>query len=97
MQNNALRLFLGGVSRGELLQPYLVVNVTGLVQFRKNFSYILPPLASYNYYLQQSISVKLIYHFLYLVSYLFFKCLEEVFEEERNENEKGKLQFRNVL
>ena len=24
--------FLGGVSRGELLQPYLVINVTGLVE-----------------------------------------------------------------
>ena len=48
-----LKLFLCGVSRGELLQPYLGINVTGLVQFMKNFSYILPLLASYNYYLQQ--------------------------------------------
>ena len=53
---------------------------------RKN---ILPPLASDNY-LQQSISVKLIYQFLYLINgYLFFRYLEEIFEEERNENKKG--------
>ena len=69
--------FLSGVSRGELLQYYLVINVTGLVQFGKNLNYILPPLVSYNY-LQQSISVKLIYQFLYLINgYLFFTCLEK--------------------
>ena len=33
-------------SRGELLQPYLVVNVIDLAQFGKNLSYILPSLAS---------------------------------------------------
>ena len=38
--------FLSGVSRGELLQPFLVINLPGLVQFGKNLSYILPPLAS---------------------------------------------------
>ena len=76
-------------SRDKLLQPYLVVNVIGLAQFGKNLSYILPPLASQNYLLQ-SISVKLIYQFLYLINgYLFFRCLEKVFEEERNENKKG--------
>ena len=37
--------------------------------------------------MQQSISVKLIYQFLYLINgYLFFRCLEKVFEEEKNEN-----------
>ena len=77
-----------GVSRGKLLQSYIVINVTGLIQFVKNLSYILPPLGSQNYLLQ-SISVKLIYQFLYLVNdYLFFRCLEKVFEEERNENRK---------
>ena len=38
--------FLNGVLRGELLQSYLVVNITDLVQFGKNLSYILPPLTS---------------------------------------------------
>ena len=38
--------FLSGVSRGELLQPYLVINLPGLVQFGKNISYILLVLAS---------------------------------------------------
>ena len=72
-----------------MLQPYLVINVTGLVQIEKNLNYILPPLASYNY-LQQRISVKLIYQFLYVINgYLFFRCLEKVFQEEKNENEKG--------
>ena len=49
--------FLSRVSRSGLLQP-LVINITGLVQFEKNLSYILSPLASKNYLLQ-SISVKL--------------------------------------
>ena len=31
--------------------------------------------------------MKLIYQFLYLINgYLFFRCLEKVFEEEKNEN-----------
>ena len=56
-----------------------------MVQFGKNF---LPPLASENY-LQQSMPVKLIYQFLYLINgYLFFRCLEKIFEEGRN-NKKG--------
>ena len=60
------------------------------VQFGKNFSYILPPLASQNHLLQ-SISVKLIYHFLHLIyGFLFFRCLEKVFEEERKKNKEGK-------
>ena len=43
-------------------------------------------LASQNYLLQ-SISMKLIYQFLYLIyCFLFFKCLEKDFEEERNKN-----------
>ena len=42
-----VELFLeSGVSRDELFQPYLVINLAGLVQFGKNLSYILTPLAS---------------------------------------------------
>ena len=59
------------------------------VHFGKNFSYILPPLASQNYLLQ-SISVKLLYHFLYLIyCFLFFRCRRKGFEEERNKNKDG--------
>ena len=39
-------MFLSGVSRGEMVQSYLVINVTGLVYYRKKLIYILPPLAS---------------------------------------------------
>ena len=79
------------VSKRELLQPYLVINLPGLDQFGKNLSYILPPLAFWNC-LQQSISVKLIYQFLYLTNgYLFFRCYEKVFKGERNENKKGNI------
>ena len=38
--------------------------------------------------------MKLIYQFLYISfisGNLFFRCLEKVFEEERNENRKGKI------
>ena len=59
--------FFGGVSRGELFQSYSVINVIFLVQFGKNLSYILPPLALQNYLLQ-SISVKLICQFLCLIN-----------------------------
>ena len=38
--------FLSEVSRRALLQPYLVINLPGLVQFGKNLSYILPALVS---------------------------------------------------
>ena len=38
--------FLSGVSRSELFQSYLVINVTGLAQFGKKLNYILSPLAS---------------------------------------------------
>ena len=38
--------FLSEVSRRTFLQPYLVINLPGLVQFGKKLSYILPPLAS---------------------------------------------------
>ena len=34
--------FLSGSLRGELQQTYLVINVTGLLQFGKNLSYIMP-------------------------------------------------------
>ena len=75
--------FLGRISRDKLL------NVTGFVQFGKNLSYILPPLASQNYLLR-SISVKLRYQFLYLIyGYLFFRCIENVFEKGRSENKEG--------
>ena len=60
-------MFLSRVSRGGLLQPYLVGNVPDLVRFGKKLSYILYPLVSY-IYLLQSISVKLIYQFLYLIN-----------------------------
>ena len=74
---------------GELLQLYLVINVFGLVQFRKNLSYILLPLASQNYLLQ-NIYVKLIYQLLYLIyRYMFLRYLEKVFEEGGNENKEG--------
>ena len=40
-------------------------------------------------YLLKCISVKLLYQFLYLVyGYLFFRCLEKVFKEERNKNKE---------
>ena len=75
--------FVSGV-----LQPYLVINVTGLAHFGKKLNYIFPPVVSQNYLLQ-SISVKLMYQFLYLINiYLFFRCLEKVFEDERRENKK---------
>ena len=65
------------------------LNQLNQVQFGKNFSYILSPLASQNYLLQ-SISVKLIYQFLYLIyCFLFFRCREKSFEEERNKNKDG--------
>ena len=71
------------------VELFLLINLTVLVQFGKNVSQILPPLASQNYLLQ-SISVKLIYQFLYLIyGYLFFRCFEKVFKEERNENKEG--------
>ena len=39
-------MFLNGASRGELLQPNLVINVTGLVQSGENLSHIFHSLAS---------------------------------------------------
>ena len=82
---------LGGVSRGELFQSYLVINVTVFVQFGKKFSYILPLLALQNELLQ-TISVKLISvicQFLCLINgYLFFRCLEKVIEEDRSRNKE---------
>ena len=81
-------MFLSGVSRGEMIQSYLVISVTGLFHYGKKFSYILPSLASQNYLLQ-SVPVKLIYQFLYLINgYLFFRSHEYVLEEERNEIKK---------
>ena len=70
--------------------PWL--NQLSQVQFGKNCSYILPPLAC-QHYLLQSISVKLICQFLYLIyCFLFFRCLKEIFEEERNRNKDRKSQ-----
>ena len=63
-----------------LLQPYLVINVNGLVQFGKKLSYVLPP-----FYLSSN-------YLLIFISHLwlwFFRCLEKVFEEERNKNKEG--------
>ena len=39
-KTEVVRKFLNEVSRGEFLQPYLVINVTGLVQFLKILSYL---------------------------------------------------------
>ena len=39
-------MFLNGVSRVELLQHNLIINVTVLVQSGENLSYIFHPLAS---------------------------------------------------
>ena len=65
------------------------LNQLNQVQFGKNFNDILPPLASQNYLLQ-SISLKLIYHFLYLIyCFLFFRCREKGSKEERNKNKDG--------
>ena len=44
--NGVVPRFLSRVSRDELLQPYLVINLPGMVQFGKNLSYVLPPFAS---------------------------------------------------
>ena len=69
----------------------LVINVTGLVQFGKNLSYIFRPLVSQKSF-QQGISVKLISQFLYLIyGCLCFRYLEKVFEEERNEDKRGNI------
>ena len=38
--NGVVQKFLNEVSRGEFLQPYLVINLTGLVQFFKILSYL---------------------------------------------------------
>ena len=79
---------LSGLSRGKLLQPYLVSNAAVLVRLGDNLNYIIPPLVSSNYMLQ-SIFLKLIYQFLYLIyGYLFFRLLEKVFEKERNRNKE---------
>ena len=68
------------------------ISLTGLVQFVKNLSYILPPLFSYSYF-RQSISVKLIYQFLYLMNgYLVFRCLEKSLKKEKKQNKKGNSQ-----
>ena len=85
----ALQLkFLSGISRSGLLQ-LLVVNTT-LAWF--SFGKILftsHPHLPQNHFLK-NISMKLIYQFLYPNNgYLFFRCLERVFEEERNKSKEG--------
>ena len=62
------------------------VSYLNQVQFVKSLISILPPFASANYLLQ-SISVKLIYQFLYLI--YGFLCLEKVSEELRSRNKEG--------
>ena len=37
---------LSGLSRGKLLQPYLVINAAVLVRLGGNLNYIIPPLVS---------------------------------------------------
>ena len=58
-------MFLSRVSKGEMVQPYLAINITGLVQFGKNLSYILPPLLPL-----RIVFVKLIYQFLNSKTYV---------------------------
>ena len=76
------------------------LNQLNQVQFGKHFSFILPPLASQNYLLQ-SISVKLKYPFLdliYLLFFLFFRCREKDFQEDRNKKKGWKQsRFYNML
>ena len=75
--------FLSEVSRGELVQPHLVISLLGLVQFEKNL-YLTSTC------LLELVAAEYLRQFLYLVNgYLFFRCLEKIFEEERNENKKG--------
>ena len=62
------------------------VSYLNQVQFVNSLISILPPFASANYLLQ-SISVKLIYQFLYLI--YGFLCLEKVSEELRSRNKEG--------
>ena len=88
-------MFLSGVSMSELLHLHLVINVTRLVEptepgsVWKKIQLHLSSSCPQNCLLQ-SISVKLIYQFLYLIyCFLFFRCLEKVFEEERNTNKDG--------
>ena len=74
--------------RSGLLQP-LVINTTGQVQFGKNLIYILSPLALELLSAEYLHEVQ-IYQFLYPNNgYLFFRCLERVFKEERNKNKEG--------
>ena len=78
----------------ELLELYLVTNVTGFVEptkpgsvWEKTYFY-LTSTCLLNYLLQ-SISVKWIGQFLFLIYVsLFFRCLEKVFREKRNKNEE---------
>ena len=46
---------------GDLLQPYLIINVNDLVKFEKNLCYILPPLSSpWNWYINFYIELMVI-------------------------------------
>ena len=77
--------FLSGVSRDKLLQPDLVINVTGLVQLGKNLNHILPPLASQDYLLESNF-VKLIHQFfiLFMVTYSL-ELLEKSSKKKKKE------------
>ena len=59
------------------------LNQLNQVQFGKNFSYILPPLAA-EYLRETNISI-----FISHLLFLFFRCREKGFEEERNKNKDG--------
>ena len=86
---------LSGVLRGELLQPYFVINVTGLVEptepgsVWEKFALCLTSaclleLHPAEYLRETNISV-----FISHLCYLFIRCLEKVFEEERKKNKEG--------
>ena len=69
-----------------------MINVTGLVHLRERLSYILSPVASLELlaaeYLRETNISNCIYHLLMVT--ILYRCLENVFEEERYENKKGR-------
>ena len=81
-------------SRGELLQLYLMVNVTGLVQFGRNLSCILPPVASQNYLLQ-SISVNQYINFY--ISFMVICSLEALKKSSKIKETRIKKEIVEVL
>ena len=80
--NKAVELLLGFYTH------FWGVDVTGLIQLGKFDLHVIStcPLN----YLLQSISVELVYQFLYFINgYLLYRYLEKVFEENSNGNRKG--------